>query len=55
MKKEMSIALSSVKDIEIAENEWVIKEVRDYKEDISKSDFVWEDAPKLAMNYSMKV
>ena len=40
------------KDIEIAENEWVIKEVRDYKEDISKSDFVWEDAPKLAMNYS---
>jgi len=42
------------KDIEIAENEWVIKEVRDYKEDISKSDFVWEDAPKLAMNYSMK-
>ena len=42
------------KDIEIAENEWVIKEVRDYKEDISKSDFIWEDAPKLAMNYSMK-
>ena len=35
------------KDIEIAENEWVIKEVRDYKEDISQSDFIWEDAPKL--------
>ena len=42
------------KDFEISENEWVIRRVRDFKEDVGKSDFVWEDAPKLAMNYSMK-
>jgi lipopolysaccharide export system permease protein len=47
-----SIVIS--KDFEIAENDWVIKEVSDYKENANKSDFIWEDAPKLAMNYSMK-
>ena len=47
-----SIVIS--KDFEIAENDWVIKEVSDYKENASKSDFIWEDAPKLAMDYSMK-
>ena len=47
-----SIVLS--KSLEIADDEWVIKEVNDYKENISKSDFVWEDAPKLAMNFYNK-
>ena len=47
-----SIVLS--KNLEIADDEWIIKEVNDYKENISKSDFVWEDAPKLAMNFYNK-
>ena len=47
-----SIVLS--KNLEIADDEWVVKEVNDYKENISKSDFVWEDAPKLAMNFYNK-
>ena len=47
-----SIVLS--KNLEIADNEWLIKEVNDYKENISKSDFVWEDAPKLAMDFYNK-
>ena len=47
-----SIFLS--KNLEIADDEWVVKEVNDYKENISKSDFVWEDAPKLAMNFYNK-
>ena len=47
-----SIVLS--KNLEIADDEWIIKEVNDYKENISKSDFVWEDAPKLAMNFDNK-
>ena len=47
-----SIVIS--KDFEIAENDWIIKEVSDYKENANKSNFIWEDAPKLAMNYSMK-
>lgn len=47
-----SIVLS--KNLEIADDEWIVKEVNDYKENISKSDFVWEDAPKLAMNFYNK-
>ena len=47
-----SIVIS--KDFEIAENDWIIKEVSDYKENANKSNFIWKDAPKLAMNYSMK-
>ena len=47
-----SIVLS--KNLEIADDEWLIKEVNDYKENISKSDFVWEDAPKLAMDFYNK-
>ena len=47
-----SIVLS--KNLEIADDEWIIKEVNDYKQNISKSDFVWEDAPKLAMNFDNK-
>ena len=47
-----SIVLS--KNLVIADDEWLIKEVNDYKDNISKSDFVWEDAPKLAMNFYNK-
>ena len=47
-----SIVLS--KNLEIVDDEWVVKEVNDYKENISKSDFVWEDAPKLAMDFYNK-
>ena len=47
-----SIVLS--KNLVIADDEWQVKEVNDYKDNISKSDFVWEDAPKLAMDFYNK-
>ena len=47
-----SIVLS--KNLEIADDEWLVKEVNDYKENTSKSDFVWEDAPKLALDFYNK-
>ena len=47
-----SIVLS--KNLVIADDEWLVKEVNDYKDNISKSDFVWEDAPKLAMDFYNK-
>tara|TARA_A100001388_G_scaffold275662_1_gene261614 strand:- start:189 stop:1229 length:1041 start_codon:yes stop_codon:yes gene_type:complete len=47
-----SIVLS--KNLVIVDNEWQVKEVNDYKDNISKSDFVWEDAPKLAMDFYNK-
>ena len=47
-----SIVLS--KNLVIANDEWLVKEVNDYKDNISKSDFVWEDAPKLAMDFYNK-
>ena len=47
-----SIVLS--KNLVIANDEWLVKEVNAYKDNISKSDFVWEDAPKLAMNFYNK-
>ena len=47
-----SIVLS--KNLVIVDDEWQVKEVNDYKDNISKSDFVWEDAPKLAMDFYNK-
>ena len=42
------------KDLEITKNDWTVKQVKDFRDNLTKSDFVWEDAPKLAMNFSNK-